>query len=147
MPKTPKEFRVNHFVPLVRKDSCVTITPVNLSCNAASETPISEKSSERQFGDISELEVSPGLQSATGKEDDVSLDRYYPMPVSSISSECYKLKDILEHLPSQDSSWEVFDADDVLWVTVQSHGLPSKARGRALLRIDKCEYVSHLKFC
>ena len=128
MPKTPKEFRVNHFVPLVRKESCATITPVNLSFNAATETPISEKSSERQFGDISELEVSPGLQSATGKEDDVPLDRYYPMPVSSISSEWYQLKDTLVPLPSQDSSWEVFTADDVLWVTVQSHGLPSKRK-------------------
>ena len=81
VPKTPKEFRVNHFVPLVQKESCVTITPVNLSCNVDTESPISEKSADRQFSDISELEVSPGLQSATGIEYDVPLVISRPPPL------------------------------------------------------------------
>ena len=40
VPKTPKEFRANHFVPLVPKDLCVNITAVNfidLGCPSNSE--------------------------------------------------------------------------------------------------------------
>ncbi|MEW8547997.1 MAG: hypothetical protein AB2693_31215 [Candidatus Thiodiazotropha sp.] len=61
VPRIPKDFRVNHFVPLVPKQSSVSITAVEPTNNAVSETLIAEKSPDEQFGDISDIGVSGDL--------------------------------------------------------------------------------------
>lgn len=82
VPRTPKDFRVNHFVPLVPRDSCVSITAVDpVTNNGESDIPISVKSPEKQFGDISEIDVSADLQSSFQAEmfgvDDVPWETSY----------------------------------------------------------------------
>ena len=65
VPKAPKEFQVNHFVPLVQKTSCVNITVVDLTCTGEENTPNSVDQQGEKFGEISEIEDSPDLSSVS----------------------------------------------------------------------------------
>ena len=61
VPRTPKEFQVNHFVPLVPKTSCINITDLTNVCTISN----SVVEQNEKFDETSEVEDSPDFSSVT----------------------------------------------------------------------------------
>lgn len=59
VPQSPKDFHVNHFVPLVPQTTCVNIKPVIVTCTNATETPVFVKSPDAKSVDVSGIDISP----------------------------------------------------------------------------------------
>lgn len=73
VPQSPKDFHVNHFVPLVPQTTCVNIKPVIVTCTNATETPVFVKSPDAKSVDVSGIDISPVRTHASHEPEFVDL--------------------------------------------------------------------------